>query len=55
MSRSFEADPVVHSADVCIDPANLPVTINEKGEQVLSMFWLDAYEDPSSKPGMDVN
>ena len=38
--------------DVKVDSSALPLTTNEDGEQVLRMYWLDAYEDPYKQPGM---
>jgi len=29
----------------------LPFVVNEKGEKVLRMYWLDAHEDPFKHPG----
>lgn len=50
---SFESEPMPPvTADVVIDSSHLPTTTNEKGEQVLSMYWLDAYEDPFTQPGL---
>ncbi|XP_034238111.1 DNA polymerase alpha catalytic subunit [Thrips palmi] len=37
--------------DVNLDLSKLPLVTNEKGEQVLRLFWLDAYEDPFRQPG----
>lgn len=37
--------------DVNLDLSKLPLITNEKGEQVLRFFWLDAYEDPFRQPG----
>ena len=38
-------------SDVSVDTSKLPLVTNEGGEQVLRMFWLDAYEDPYKQPG----
>ena len=37
--------------DVHVDCTQLPVCTNEEGEQVLRMYWLDAYEDYYKQPG----
>ena len=39
------------SGDIHVDIGTLPTTKNEKGENVLRMYWLDAYEDPFKQPG----
>ncbi len=38
--------------DVEVDSSKLPVTTDENGEQVLQMYWIDAYEDQYKQPGM---
>ncbi|CAH1781279.1 unnamed protein product [Owenia fusiformis] len=38
--------------DVQVDSSKLPLVTNEAGEQVLRMYWLDAYEDPFKQPGV---
>ena len=38
-------------ADVIVDSSKLPLTTNEEGDQVLRMYWLDAYEDYYKQPG----
>ena len=38
--------------DVQVDSSQLPLVSNEDGDQVLRMYWLDAYEDPYKQPGM---
>ena len=37
--------------EVKIDPGKLPLMTNEKGEKVLRMYWLDAYEEPYKQSG----
>ena len=37
--------------DVQVDSSKLPVTTNEVGDQVLRMYWFDAYEDYFNQPG----
>lgn len=39
------------SGDIKVDSSTLPTTTNEKGETVLRMYWLDAYEDAYKQPG----
>ena len=34
-----------------MDPGKLPLIKNEKGEKVLRMYWLDAFEDTYKHPG----
>ena len=38
--------------DVQVDSSQLPMVENEEGEQVLRMYWIDAYEDQWKQPGM---
>ncbi|ELU17443.1 hypothetical protein CAPTEDRAFT_228337 [Capitella teleta] len=38
--------------DVVVDSSKLPLITNDDGEQVLRMFWLDAYEDQYKQPGV---
>ena len=38
-------------ADVHVDGTQIPLTKKEDGEEVLRMFWLDAYEDYFKQPG----
>ncbi len=47
------AEDDVPPADVHVDPARLPLVAagEDGGDQVLRMFWLDAYEDPFKQPG----
>uniref|UniRef100_A0A663MCZ7 DNA polymerase n=1 Tax=Athene cunicularia TaxID=194338 RepID=A0A663MCZ7_ATHCN len=45
-----EADLVV--AEVQLDPSLLPLVNGENGDQVLRFYWLDAYEDQYSQPGV---
>ena len=40
--------------DFVVDSSRLPLT-DVDGEQVLRMFWLDAYEDPYKQPGRVTN
>ena len=37
--------------DVTIDTSKLPLVKTEEGEDVLRMYWLDAFEDPYKHPG----
>lgn len=37
---------------VSLDLSKLPLVTNEKGAQVLRLFWFDAYEDPFRQPGV---
>ena len=37
--------------EVSIDSSVLPTIKNEEGEDVLRMYWLDAYEDAYQHPG----
>ena len=34
-----------------VDPGKLPLIKNEKGDKVLRMYWLDAFEDTYKHPG----
>ncbi|XP_032534928.1 DNA polymerase alpha catalytic subunit isoform X2 [Chiroxiphia lanceolata] len=45
-----EADLV--AAEVQLDPNLLPLVNGENDEQVLRFYWLDAYEDQYSQPGV---
>ncbi|XP_075377020.1 DNA polymerase alpha catalytic subunit isoform X4 [Mycteria americana] len=45
-----EADLVV--AEVQLDPNLLPLVNGENDDQVLRFYWLDAYEDQYSQPGV---
>uniref|UniRef100_A0A8B9N8U2 DNA polymerase n=1 Tax=Accipiter nisus TaxID=211598 RepID=A0A8B9N8U2_9AVES len=45
-----EADLVV--AEVQLDPNLLPLVNGENDDQVLRLYWLDAYEDQYSQPGV---
>ncbi|XP_010146688.1 PREDICTED: DNA polymerase alpha catalytic subunit-like, partial [Eurypyga helias] len=45
-----EADLVV--AEVQLDPTLLPLVNGENDDQVLRFYWLDAYEDQYSQPGV---
>ena len=38
--------------DIQVDPSQLPMTTDEDGEQVMRMYWIDAYEDQYKQPGM---
>ncbi|KAL5004890.1 hypothetical protein ScPMuIL_018346 [Solemya velum] len=38
-------------SDVQVDSSQLPFTTTEQGEQVLRLYWLDAYEDAYKTPG----
>lgn len=49
--ESAGASKPVQLVDAAVDLSKLPMTTNEKGDQVLRMFWLDAYEDPFRQPG----
>ena len=37
--------------DVQVDSSKLPLVAGEDGEQVLRMYWTDAYEDQYRQPG----
>ena len=37
--------------DVQVDSSKLPLSTNEQGEQVLCMYWINAYEDYSKGNG----
>lgn len=39
-------------AEVKVDTSELPLVTSSNGEQVLRLYWLDAYEDPYSSPGI---
>lgn len=38
--------------DIQVDTSQIPVIMNENGDQVLRFFWLDAYEDQYKNPGI---
>ncbi|XP_052105058.1 DNA polymerase alpha catalytic subunit-like [Mytilus californianus] len=38
--------------DIEVDSSHLPLVTNESGDQVLRFYWLDAYEDQYSNPGV---
>ena len=40
-----------YTADIQVDSSQLPLIQDEDGEQVLKMFWIDAYEDQYKQPG----
>ena len=40
------------SVDVQVDSSKLPLSTNEEGDQVIKMYWLDAYEDYYKQPGL---
>ena len=46
-----KADVSEIPTDIIVDSSKLPLTKNEDGEQVLRMYWLDAYEDAYKQPG----
>ena len=37
--------------EIKVDPGKLPMIKNDKGEKVLRMYWLDAFEDVYKHPG----
>lgn len=37
--------------DAKVDSSQLPLMTNENGDEVLRMYWLDAYEDHYRQPG----
>ncbi|KAF7661751.1 hypothetical protein LDENG_00253600 [Lucifuga dentata] len=39
-------------AEVHVDSSQLPLAQGEEGEQVFRFFWLDAFEDPYTQPGV---
>jgi DNA polymerase alpha subunit A len=38
-------------ADIQVDASQLPMMAGEDGEQVMRMYWIDAYEDQYKQPG----
>lgn len=46
------SSPVEKTTDVEVDTSQLPLVTNESGDQVLRFYWLDAYEDQYSHPGI---
>ncbi|XP_071492723.1 DNA polymerase alpha catalytic subunit-like [Diadema antillarum] len=46
-----EEDEEDIKVNIQVDASTLPLTTNEDGEQILRMYWLDAYEDPFKQPG----
>ena len=38
-------------AEVQVDSSKLPLVEGPDGEQVFRFYWLDAFEEPYSKPG----
>ena len=49
--ETVKAEPMDLPRDVQVDCSKLPLTTNEEGEQVLRMYWFDAYEDYFKQPG----
>lgn len=49
--ESVKGEPMEIPEDVQVDSSKLPLTTNAEGEQVLRMYWLDAYEDQYKQPG----
>ncbi|KAL3848220.1 hypothetical protein ACJMK2_019093 [Sinanodonta woodiana] len=47
--KNSQSDP---STDVQVDSSQIPLVSTEEGEQVLRFFWLDAYEDQYTSPGV---
>ena len=45
IKKSDSKDSVPSGPEVKIDPGKLPIITNDKGDKVLRMYWLDAYED----------
>ncbi|KAG8009409.1 DNA polymerase alpha catalytic subunit [Nibea albiflora] len=39
-------------AEIQVDSSQLPLVEGEDGEQVFRFYWLDAFEDPYSQPGV---
>lgn len=39
------------AVDIQVDSSQLPLVTSSEGEQVLRLFWLDAYEDVYKHPG----
>lgn len=50
--ETVKAEPMNLPRDVQVDSSKLPLTTNEEGEQVLRMYWFDAYEDYFNQPGV---
>lgn len=40
------------ASEVQVDPSCLPLVNGEDGDQVFRFYWLDAYEDQYSQPGI---
>ena len=49
--ETVKGEPMNLPRDVQVDSSKLPLTTNEAGEQVLRMYWFDAYEDYFNQPG----
>ena len=50
MTQSGDVSTSDVPTDFVVDASRLPLT-DVDGEQVLRMFWLDAYEDSYKQPG----
>ncbi|RLW07871.1 hypothetical protein DV515_00003617 [Chloebia gouldiae] len=50
--RTDEDEADLAAAEVQLDPNLLPLVNGESGDQVLRFYWLDAYEDQFSQPGV---
>ena len=48
---TFVPKPESAAVDVQLEQGSLPLVANAEGEQVLRLYWLDAYEDPFRHPG----
>ena len=48
---SFEATPT-RKEDVNVDTSHLPLQEDPDGNQFIRFYWLDAYEDSFSQPGV---
>ena len=48
---NFTEQEMSVSGDIQVDSGTLPTVLNEKGDTVLRMYWLDAFEDPFKHPG----
>ena len=49
--ETVKAESMDLPRDVQVDSSKLPLTTGEDGEQVLRMYWFDAYEDYFKQPG----
>ncbi|MGH0191313.1 UNVERIFIED_CONTAM: hypothetical protein FKN15_059659 [Acipenser sinensis] len=48
-------DSSASAVEVQVDSSRLPLVLGAEGEQVFRFYWLDAFEDPYNRPGIQCN